>query len=66
MGSKDDQRPTGYGGPTSHGPLPGYRPESDGLAKAKYDAPHDTNGPPDSKGRLARLGRFVRHLLSEV
>jgi hypothetical protein len=66
MGNKDDRQDTGFGGPASHGVLGGYRPEHDSLARARYDAPHDRKGTPDAKGRLDRIRRFLRHLLSDV
>jgi hypothetical protein len=66
MGYKDDRHITGFGGPAEGGVRDGYRPESDGLAQAKYGAQREKQGRAAPEGRVARIRRLLRHLVSDV
>jgi hypothetical protein len=67
VGNKDNRHFTGFGGPGGEGGVrEGYKWESDSLAQAKYDAPQETQATRATEGRLARIRRVLRHLISDV
>lgn len=66
MGQKDDRHITGFAGPGDGGVRPGYVTEPDSLAQAKYAASLQGKRTSPPTGVLGRIGRFLRHLISEV
>ena len=67
MEFKDNRHFTGFGGPTGEGGVrEGYKWEPDGLAQARYAALRAKKEKVGPEGPLARIGRILRHLLSEV
>jgi hypothetical protein len=66
MGYRDDRHITGIGGPEQAGVGLGYKMEPRGLAQAEYGASIQGTRPLEKKGRLARIGQFLRHLVSDV